>query len=76
MFESIVFEVVGDQKMVCESCERRVERMLKGLDGVSKVHAHSQNQRIEVLVDTALLERDAVVERLATAGYDAKAASA
>lgn len=76
MFKSIVFEVVGDQKMVCENCERRVERMLKGMAGVAKVHAHSKNQQIEVLVDTALLESDAIVDRLATAGYDAKAASA
>ena len=28
MFKSITFEVIGDQRLVCEICERRVERLL------------------------------------------------
>lgn len=75
MFKSVSFEVVGEQKLHCESCERRVERLLKGLDGVGKVHAHSRNQRIDVLLDTAILEPDAITDQLSTAGYQVKASS-
>lgn len=72
MFKSITFEVVGDQQMVCENCERRVERMLKALEGVTQVRAHSRDQQIEVLLDTAGLKPDAIVDRLGVAGYQAK----
>lgn len=75
MFKSVSFEVVGDQKLHCENCERRVERLLKNLDGVGKVRAHSGNQRIEVLLDTAKLEPEAITDRLSTAGYQVRAGS-
>ncbi len=76
MFKTITFEVIGDQQLVCEGCERRVERMLKALDGVGQVHAHSRDQQIEILLDTAVLEPDAIVNRLGVAGYQARARSA
>ena len=72
MFKSITFEVVGDQKLHCESCERRVERLLKGLQGVGKVRAQAGNQRIEVLFDSALLEPAAIADRLSAAGYQTR----
>ena len=53
MFKSIAFEVIGEQRLHCESCEQRVERLLKGLPGVGQVRARSDNQRIEVLFDRA-----------------------
>ena len=34
MLKSLTFEVVGDQRLHCESCELRVKRLLKGLAGV------------------------------------------
>lgn len=76
MFKSMIFEVIGDQQMVCENCERRVERMLKALDGVGKVHAHSRDHQVEVLFDTAVLEPGAIVDRLGVAGYQARVRSA
>ncbi len=72
MFKSITFEVIGNQQLVCESCERRVERLLKSLEGVSQVRAQSRNQRIEVLFDTAALEPSAITERLGKAGYETR----
>ncbi len=75
MFRSVTFEVIGDQILHCESCERRVERLLKPLQGVSKVRAQSRNQRIDVLFDTALLEPAAIAERLGEAGYETKVGS-
>jgi copper chaperone len=75
MFKSITFEVIGDQRLVCESCEQRVERMLRALEGVGQVHAHAGNQRIEVLLDTAVTEPTAIAERLGKAGYETEVAS-
>ena len=75
MFKSITFEVIGEQRLHCESCEQRVERLLKGLPGVGQVRAQSGNQRIEVLFDTAVLEPAAIAERLGQAGYETRVRS-
>jgi copper chaperone len=75
MFKSITFEVIGDQRLVCESCERRVERMLKALPGVDQVRAQARNQLIEVLFDTAAFEATAIADRLRTAGYQTRVGS-
>lgn len=69
MFKSITLEVTGDQRIVCEGCEQRIERLLKTLPGIGKVRAHARNQHIEVLFDSAALDPTAIAERLATAGY-------
>lgn len=75
MFKSITFEVIGDQRLVCEGCEQRVESLLKTLRGVRQVRAQAHNQRIEVLFDTTVLEATAIAERLAKAGYETKVSS-
>lgn len=75
MFKSITFEVIGDQRLHCESCERRVERLLKALPGVGKVRAQAPDQRIEVLFDAAALEPAAIAEHLGKAGYETRIGS-
>jgi copper chaperone len=75
MLKSITFEVVGDQRLTCEGCEQRVERLLKALQGVRQVRAQARNQQIEVLYDAALLEADAITERLGVAGYHTRVGS-
>ena len=75
MLKSVTFEVIGDQRLHCESCERRVERLLKALQGVGRVRAHAHNQHIEVLFDTAVLEATALAERLGEAGYETRVGS-
>ena len=75
MFKSITFEVIGDQRLVCEGCEQRVESLLKSLQGVRKVRAQARKQRIEVLFDAAVLEATAIAERLGTAGYQTRVGS-
>jgi copper chaperone len=75
MFKSITFEVIGDQRLHCESCEQRVERVLKALQGVGQVRAQAHNQRIEVLFDTAVLEPNAIAKRLGEAGYETRLGS-
>ena len=75
MFKSITFEVIGDQQIVCEGCEQRIERLLRGLRGVGKVRARARNQRVEVLFDTAVLEATAIAKRLGEAGYETRVGS-
>jgi copper chaperone len=72
MFKSITFEVIGDQRLHCESCENRVTRLLKAVEGVSKVRAQASNQRIEVLFDNAVLDNAAIADRLSAAGYQTR----
>lgn len=69
MLKSITFEVVGDQRLTCEGCEQRVERLLKSLQGVMHVCAQARSQQIEVLYDAALLDPTAITRRLGEAGY-------
>lgn len=72
MFQSITLEVVGDQRIVCEGCEQRIEGLLKAMQGVGKVRARARNQRIEVLFDTATLDARTIAERLTEAGYETR----
>ena len=75
MFESVTFEVIGDQRLVCEGCERRVEHALKALPGVGQVRAKGRNQRIEVLFEAAKLDAAAIAERISEVGYQTKVVS-
>jgi len=75
MLKSITFEVVGDQRLTCEGCEQRVERLLKTLQGVGQVRAQAHNQRIEVLFDMAVLDAAAIAERLGQVGYQTRVGS-
>lgn len=70
MLKSVTFEVIGEQRLHCEACQHRVERMLKALQGVTKVRAEAPSQRIEVLFDAAVLESAAIAKRLGDAGYE------
>ena len=76
MLKSITFEVVGDQRIVCDGCEQRVEKLLKSVEGVDKVRAHMNNQRIDVLFDATRLDASAIAQRLENAGYKTKLAPA
>ena len=75
MFKSVTFEVTGDQRLACEGCERRVERVLKALPGVGKVRAQAHNQQIRVLFDAAVVDAAAIAERIGKAGYQTKVVS-
>lgn len=75
MFKSVTFEVIGDSKMKCEGCEKRVERLLKAVPGVGQVRAQAGAQRIDVLFDTAALDAAAIAERIAKAGYQTRIGS-
>jgi len=75
MFKSITLEVVGDQPLACEHCKQRVERLLKSLKGLVQVQARTDDQRIEVLFNPAVLEVSEITKVLGKAGYETKAVS-
>jgi copper chaperone len=75
MLKSITLEVTGDQKLVCEGCEERVERVLKTLEGVDRVRAKASKQRIDVLFDAKVLDAAAIAEAIAKAGYQTRVAT-
>ena len=72
MLKSITLEVTGDQKLVCEGCEERVERVLKTLERVDRVRAKANKQRIDVLFDAKALDAAAIAEAIAKAGYQTR----
>ena len=72
MLKSVTFEVVGDQQLVCEGCEQRVERAVKEQPGVQKVRANARNQRIDVLFDSSTLALAAIAKRIGKVGYQTK----
>jgi len=72
MNKAITLEVIGDQQLVCDGCEQRVERALKGEPGVQKVRANARNQRIEVLFDSTTLDADTIAERIGKVGYQTR----
>lgn len=74
MRKSITIEVVGNQRIVCEGCEERIEGALKRLPGIEKVRARARSQRVEVLFDDAAVNAAAIAERLAEAGYETRLA--
>ncbi len=75
MFKSIIFEVIGERRLNCEGCERRVAAVLKTTEGVQQTRASARNQRIEVLFDATKLDASAIAERIDKAGYQAKIVS-
>jgi len=72
VLKAIALEVIGEQRLFCEGCERRVEGLVKALEGVQQVRAQVRNQRIEVLLDAATLDVDTVAEHLGRVGYATK----
>ncbi len=74
MLKSVTFEVTGEQRLHCESCEQRVARLLKTVEGVGQVRAQADRQRIDVLFDAAVLDPTSIAERLSEAGYETKVA--
>lgn len=67
--KTVTFQVVGDDRLACEGCERRVERVLKALPGVSQVRAHAGNQQIQVLFDASVVDTGAIADRIEKSGY-------
>ncbi|HEX7326285.1 MAG TPA: heavy-metal-associated domain-containing protein [Rhodanobacteraceae bacterium] len=72
MLKSLGFTITGEPQLHCASCEQRVTRTLRALDGVREVRADAASQRVEVLVDSARLDTDTIVKHLDLLGYHAQ----
>ncbi len=62
-------------ELSCPSCVAKIEKALKGLPGVTNAQVHFNTGRIEVEHDPAVAKKEALVEAVRSAGYEAKLAS-
>lgn len=72
MLKSLNFIITGEPRLHCASCEERVVRALRRLDGVRQARADAASQRVELLIDTAMLEPPDVLRHLDLLGYHAQ----
>ena len=67
---SIIREKVKVYDMTCTSCESKVERTLKKLDGVTSAIANFSAQEVIVEYDTELCNNAKIKESIKSAGYN------
>ena len=60
------------QDLSCPSCVTKIEKSLRGVDGVEKVEVHFTTGRIAVAHDPSRATTDDLVRAVAAAGYTAK----
>jgi sulfite exporter TauE/SafE/copper chaperone CopZ len=58
--------------MTCSSCEQRIEKAVRGLDGVSQVSASASLSEVMVYYDAELVTRDAIIAAIGSAGYQVR----
>jgi copper chaperone len=62
----LILQVKG---MHCDGCESRVEKVLKNLNGVTKVDADHASGKVEVRV-TPTASEDEIREKVSSLGYE------
>ena len=65
--------IVTDTLMVngeCSMCKKKIETACFGLKGVKKAHWDEENWTLIVSYDSAKTNADAILKRVALAGYD------
>ena len=67
--------ILRSQGLSCPSCVAKIEKSLHAVQGVSKAQVFFNTGRIEVEHDPQLIEVDALIEAVRSAGYDAKEAA-
>ena len=70
MTETIDFTVTGEQTIHCASCEQRIGKALRRLDGVQDVRASARTQRVEVRFDAQQVQADQLRAKLEQLGYE------
>jgi copper chaperone len=68
VMESKVIKVEG---MSCEHCQATVEKGVRELQGVSEVSADIQKGETAVSFDPALVQEEAIKEKIRSLGYQA-----
>jgi copper chaperone CopZ len=71
MTHTITLAVTGEQPIHCTACERRIVAVLRRLEGVVAVTARAADQRVTVTCDPDRVSVDALLDRLARAGFTA-----
>ncbi len=66
----VTIPVIG---MTCASCVNRIERFLNRADGVAEATVNLASERATVRFDSALIDRDAIVKTIESAGYEVAA---
>lgn len=56
--------------MSCTGCEQRIATVLGRIDGIGRVEADHRTGTVTVDFDPNLVVEDAILSRLATAGYE------
>ena len=72
---SIIREKVKVYDMTCTSCESKVERTLKNLDGVTSAKANFSAQEVIVEYDTEFCSSSKIKDSIKSAGYNVQKSS-
>lgn len=67
--KSVVFQVVGDNKLHCSGCENAVKLVLGGLPSVRKVEASHKRQEIKMFLDDQTVNPGRIAGELEKMGY-------
>lgn len=67
--------LLRSKELSCPSCVAKIEKALKGLDGVEDAKVHFNTGRIEVVHDPARVDDDRLVKTIRSVGYEAKVTS-
>lgn len=65
--------ILNVQGMTCGHCVARVERALRGIDGVAKVEVSLAEHRATIAYDDAKVDAPALIAAVEDAGYEASA---
>ena len=72
---SIKREIIKVYDMTCTSCENRVERALKKVNGVVNAMASYSNQQVTVEYDSEICTKEQLKEAINKAGYSTKSSN-
>lgn len=75
MATNLEFNVSGEQKIHCASCEERITRALKRVPGIQSVQANAKSQSISVSIDPSRVTAEIVQTKLGEIGYEVVARS-
>ncbi|MDB5282382.1 MAG: Heavy metal transport/detoxification protein [Bacteroidota bacterium] len=56
---------------ICESCKKRIEKVVKATDGVMEANLNLNNKKLKVKYDSAVISPDQIRTAIANSGYDA-----
>lgn len=72
MTNNIDFQVVGDRKIHCVSCETLITLMLKRLPGIEQVTSSARTQHVAVTFDDNQPSAEQMQAKLAEIGFTAE----